>query len=48
MSDQELKEFIEALKRSDERSLASPEAARNLLIEEGVLTEQGELAEPYR
>jgi hypothetical protein len=48
MSDKELQEFIEALKRVDEQSLATPETARRLLIEEGFLTEQGELAEPYR
>ncbi|MFP5227111.1 MAG: hypothetical protein ACLGXA_05735 [Acidobacteriota bacterium] len=48
MTDQELSEFREAVQRVDEQYLATPETARRLLIEEGVLTEQGELAEPYR
>ena len=48
MSDKELQEFMEALQRADEQSLATPKTARRLLIEEGVLTEQGDLAEPYR
>lgn len=48
MSDQELQEFAEAVKRFDEQYTATPESARRVLIEEGVLTEQGEFAEPYR
>lgn len=47
MSDQELKEFIEALRRVDEDH-DTPERARQLLVEEGVLTQDGQLAEPYR
>lgn len=48
MSDRELKEFIEALRRVQEEHAATPEAARRLLVESGILTEQGEVAEPYR
>ena len=48
MSDQELKEFIEDMRRLRLEWRASPEKARQLLMEEGLITETGELTEPYR
>jgi len=36
-----------AVERFDARHTASPEAARKALQDEGVLTAQGEIAEPY-
>lgn len=48
MSDQELKEFEQALERLREEHAASPESGRQFLVDAGILTEDGELAEPYR
>jgi len=48
MSDQELKEFVEALERMKQEHSASPEAGRQFLIDAGILTKEGELTEPYR
>ncbi|MGA3211736.1 MAG: hypothetical protein ABSD20_10555 [Terriglobales bacterium] len=48
MSDRELREFLEAIERFNAERPFTPEVSRALLIEEGVLTPSGELAEPYR
>ena len=47
MSEQELRDFIDAMKRLREANTASPEIARAFLKEEGFLDEDGEVAEPY-
>jgi hypothetical protein len=47
MSEQDYQEFLKALERVRAQH-ATPEKARELLIKEGVLTESGELAPPYR
>ena len=48
MNDQELTEFKEALEQLTQEHAASPETARRSLVDAGILTEDGELAEPYR
>lgn len=48
MSDQELKEFEQALQKVRQEHAASPEAALDFLVRAGILNEEGELAEPYR
>lgn len=48
MSDQDLAEFIAAIARLREERATTPEGARAVLIEEGILDENGKLAEPYR
>lgn len=48
MSDQDLAEFIATMKRLREERASTPEGALAVLIEEGFLDENGELAEPYR
>jgi hypothetical protein len=48
MSDQDLQEFIANIERLRREQVATPEAARARLIEEGILAPNGELAEPYR
>ena len=48
MSEQELKEFLIAMERVRSANTASPEKARQFLKEEGLLTEDGSLAEPYK
>ncbi len=47
MTEQEFRAFLVAVERFDARHTASPEAARKALQDEGVLTAQGEIAEPY-
>jgi len=48
MSRQELQEFMEAMERVRAEHASTPEKARRFLKEEGLLTEAGELTEPYR
>jgi hypothetical protein len=48
MTPRELKEFLEAMERVRAEHAATPEKARKFLQREGLLTETGELAEPYR
>jgi len=48
MSDQDLAEFIAATKRLREECASTPEGALAVLIEEGILDENGEFTEPYR
>jgi len=47
MSKQELEEFLVAMERLRVANTASPEQARQFLKQEGFLTENGDLAEPY-
>jgi hypothetical protein len=47
MSNQDLQEFLAAIERL-RREISTPEAARAMLIEEGILDANGELAAPYR
>jgi hypothetical protein len=47
MSEQDYQAFLEALARFDAEHASSPEAARKVLQKEGVLTDKGEIAEPY-
>jgi hypothetical protein len=47
MSKEELKEFLAAMERVRAANTASPEKARQFLKEEGYLTENGDIAEPY-
>ena len=48
MTEQELKELLAAMERVRAEHASTPEKARQFLIEEGFLTENGELAEPYK
>jgi len=48
VTEQELKEFLAAMARVRAVHLATPEKARQFLMEEGVIDENGELTEPYR
>jgi hypothetical protein len=48
MSEQELREFLEAMERVRAEHASTPEKARRFLQQEGLITETGELAEPYR
>jgi hypothetical protein len=47
MSEQELREFLLAMEQVRLANTASPEMARQFLKEEGFLTDNGEIAEPY-
>jgi len=47
MTKQELEEFLIAMERLRIVNTASPEKARQFLKEEGFLTENGDVAEPY-
>jgi hypothetical protein len=47
MTEQDYRAFLEAVARFDAEHAASPEAARKALQNEGVLTDKGEIAEPY-
>lgn len=48
MSRQEYEEFLRAMERVRAEHAATPEKARKFLQEEGLITETGELAPPYR
>ena len=47
MTSQELQQFLQTMAAVREANTASPEKARQFLKEEGVLTADGHLAEPY-
>jgi hypothetical protein len=47
VTEQDFQALLAAIKQFDAEHTASPEAARKILQEEGVLTAQGEIAEPY-
>jgi hypothetical protein len=47
MSRQELQELLAALDRVRQANTGSPEAARQFLKDEGFLTAEGEIAQPY-
>jgi hypothetical protein len=47
MNEEDFQAFLAALKKFTAQN-STPEAARKILQEEGVLTEDGELAEFYR
>lgn len=47
MSEQEVKEFIAAMKELRVANTASPETARQFLKDAGYLTPDGKVAEPY-
>jgi hypothetical protein len=47
MTSQELELFLQTMATLREANTASPEKARDFLREEGVLTSDGKLAEPY-
>jgi hypothetical protein len=48
MNKQEFEEFLMAMARVHAEHTATPEKARKFLQEEGLITETGELAPPYR
>ena len=48
MTEQELRELLEAMEHVRAEHCSTPEKARQFLQREGLLTETGELAEPYR
>ena len=48
MSNQELRELLEAAQRVRAKYASTPEKARQLLKDEGVLDANGELAEQYK
>jgi len=48
MSEQELARLLATIDQVRTANTATPEQARSFLQSEGVLTERGELAEPYR
>lgn len=48
MSDQDLAEFLAGIERLRQERGNDPEKARAMLVEEGILLPNGELAEPYR
>jgi hypothetical protein len=47
MSEKQLREFLEALKRVREAN-DTPEKSLRFLVDAGIYTESGELTEPYR
>jgi hypothetical protein len=47
VNEEDFKAFLAAIERFDAKHTMSPEAARKILQQEGVLTETGEIAEPY-
>jgi len=47
MSEQELELVLATIQRVHAANTATPQQARSFLRQEGVLTETGELAEPY-
>ena len=48
MTDKESRDLIKLLQEVADEYSSTPEKAKQFLIESGVLTESGELAEPYR
>ena len=48
MSDQDLAEFLAGIERLRKELGSDPDKNRAMLIEEGILQPDGQLAEPYR
>jgi hypothetical protein len=48
MSNEDLKETLEALRKTRDEIGNSPERARAFLVRAGILTPDGQVAEPYR
>jgi hypothetical protein len=48
MSDKELEEFRRAAEEFTRKATVSPEAARRVLVEEGIYKPNGELADEYK
>jgi ABC-type nitrate/sulfonate/bicarbonate transport system substrate-binding protein len=48
MSDKELRKLIDALQDVTDEYASNPEKARQFLKNAGILTNGGELSEPYR
>ncbi|HEV2646677.1 MAG TPA: hypothetical protein VGU46_09960 [Acidobacteriaceae bacterium] len=48
MSDQDLAVFLATIERLRRERGSDPEKARAMLVEEGILNPDGQLAEPYR
>ena len=48
MSDKERKEFSEAIKKYTSKLSKSKEASKQFLVETGIITEKGNLREPYK
>lgn len=48
MDEKQLRELIKALRDVANEYSSSPEKARQFLMEAGIITATGELAEPYR
>lgn len=48
MTDKESRDLIDLIRAATKEYTATPEKAKQFLIEAGILTETGELAEPYR
>jgi hypothetical protein len=48
MSDHDIEDLIEDMRRLREEHAASPEQSRAFLTDAGILDEQGKLTEPYR
>ena len=48
MSNEDLKETVEAAKKLSEELVASPEKARAFLVEMGLITPDGQLTENYK
>ena len=48
MTNEEYKRFSDEIDKQEKEIQANPEKAREFLIEAGILTQSGDLAEPYR
>lgn len=48
MSDKERKQFSEAIKRYTSKLSRNKKASKQFLIDTGIITEKGNLREPYR
>ncbi len=48
MTDQESRDLIKLIESATREHTATPEKAKQFLIEAGIITETGELAPPYR
>ncbi len=48
MSDKERKEFSEAIKKYTSKLSNNKEASKKFLVDTGIITEKGNLREPYK
>ena len=48
MTEKESRHLVELIQATTDEYTATPEKAKQFLIESGILTETGELAPPYR